>query len=619
MMSRTRTALMIALAATLTLLGCQENRKKTVMPPPKYATADLRAVPEYLKGTLLEGTDVLDAQPFPVSGFGLVANLDNTGGGPYPNRLRDYMIRTMVNRGIGRPTMPEFRHLLPEDMLASRRFSIVEVIGMIPPGARKDQEMDLLVRALPNSDTSSLARGKLFQTELFVNGTRDFDPTGSVNVLARGGGAVFVNPVHAIDIGNSTPGQLSSLRQGVVMNGARAGVDRAIRLQLRRPQRSTARRIEAIINRRFQHEADKPRKDSLTGFTVAEAQDEGIIHLYVPRMYKRDWQRFVGVVQHLYLNQSAGFLATKAQELVEAAQQPDAPLENICYALEAIGQPALPFLSELINHSDPVVGYAAARSAALIGDPSAPRALLRIAQTPDHPSQVYAVETLGALPTTPEVNQMLRNLLSSNQTLVRVEAYKVLAAAGDSSVYTRVVGPSEHEQKFVLDIIASDGPPLIHASRTGVPRLAIFGNRPSLELPVMFTAMANNFSVSSVPGKETVTLFYRGPGLEEPLTVNSRPDIAEVIARLGGEGPIDQERFDFSYGDVVAVVQAMASQKKITAGFGGERVASAFVLQDPATIEDTVESAPPITTDSTGRPQEVEPAAERDAASSAAY
>jgi hypothetical protein len=77
------------------------------------------------------------------------------------------------------------------------------------------------------------------------------------------------------------------------------------------------------------------------------------------------------------------------------------------------------------------------------------------------------------------------------------------------------------------------------------------------------------------------------------VTIESNPDIAEIAARLGGAGPADEAQLHFTYGDVVAVVQALADQQKISAavragndkgngsgGAGDGRVTVAFVLQE---------------------------------------
>jgi hypothetical protein len=83
----------------------------------------------------------------------------------------------------------------------------------------------------------------------------------------------------------------------------------------------------------------------------------------------------------------------------------------------------------------------------------------------------------------------------------------------------------------------------------------------------------------------------------------SRPDLAELAARLAGEGATGEDRLDFTYGEVVAILQALNDAGHIASparGRDGRELAASFVLQDPPRIEDQIRSAPAI---DEGRPQ----------------
>jgi len=599
--SLARAALLLA-AATGLAMGCAQP------PPPKipvrYATKPKKDVPAYLKDSVLELTDVLDTTPFIVSGYGLVVNLPNTGGGPYPTAVRTYMLNEMYKHGFGRPTMPGFEGYRPESLLDRRSTAIAEVVGLIPPGTRKDQTFDIVLQALPDSDTTSLVRGTLYRTDLKFLGTNPTNPAGAVNVFAQAYGPVFVNPGYANSDDASRRaggggGRGLSLRAGLIMDGGISNVDRPIRLQLRAPSRATARLIQARVDERFQDVADLPRQDRLDAYGAAQAVDEGIVNLYVPKAYNGDWQHFVGIVTHLFRNGSAEFAAKKAKELADEAVKPNAPLLDISYCWEGLGKPALPFVAPLMAHADQDVAFAATRAAAYLGEPAAAPALLAIARTPGHPFAVPAVQVLGNLRSTPGTNRLLRELLNGDQAMVRIEAYKVLARNKDvNAVYTTRVG-----EKFALDIVDSDGPPLIYATRRGVPRVAIIGPRVRLDMPMTFTAMGGSFSISSDEREKFVHLFTREAEDGKSLAVLSNPDAGEIVARLGGVGPAQQERkFNFSYGDVIGVLQGLADRRLLLAtDKAGRKVAAAFVLQEAPGVEDTLNSAPAIP--AAGRPQ----------------
>ena len=49
------------------------------------------------------------------------------------------------------------------------------------------------------------------------------------------------------------------------------------------------------------------------------------------------------------------------------------------------------------------------------------------------------------------------------------------------------------------------------------------------------------------------------------MKVLSQPDVAELIARLGGAGPRDEDHLNFAYGEVLAIVQSLAQMGQLAA------------------------------------------------------
>jgi hypothetical protein len=276
--------------------------------------------------------------------------------------------------------------------------------------------------------------------------------------------------------------------------------------------------------------------------------------------------------------------------------KPGAFLKDISYCWEGLGADALPFIEPLMASADPDVAFAASRAAAFIGDSTAQEALMTMARTPHHKFRIDAVQVLGELPSSPSINEGLRKLLDADENTVRIEAYRVLAKNSDRSIYSRVIG----ENKFVLDIVPCNAPPLIYASRRGIPRIAVIGNKPSLSLPVTFLTMDDRFSISSNPGDKNVTMYYRpvqvmpnSPVLP-PIRVLSHPDAAEIIARLGGEGAEGEKAFNFAYGDIVAIMQAIADSRKVVAPMGEQLASVPFMLQEVQGFENAIYTAPVI-------------------------
>lgn len=602
-----------ALTALSFLPACSRAKPKPPLAGRYQNLGPRKNLPSYLRGTLLEHTELANHVPYPVSSYGLVGQLRGTGSTEAPQAVRQWMTKELVRRGFGSAGLG-YEKITPGAVLASPDFAIVRVDALLPPGARRGDRIDATVSALPN-ETTSLAHGVLFEADLKLDGANPYSPSSAINVWATCRGPILVNPAFALDTNPNPAGAAKAgLRRGTVMFNGVVQQDRPLMLVLRQPQRSMARAVERRINDRFQHDADRPRKDGVAGYLVAEAKDEGLVEFYVPRNFHGDWERFVGVVRHLYLDSSVGFSTAKAKELADAAVKPNAPLLEISYAWEGLGAPALPFVSKLLSHPDPAVSFAAARAAAFIGDSSfaAQETLTHIAETRAHPFQLSAIQVLGKLPHSSALSQMLRRLLDSPDATVRIEAYNVLADHEDTAIFSRSVRRWEDREKFVLDVVPSDGPPLIYASQRGRPRIAIIGRTPVLREPVVYTAIGQRLSISTAElGERKVTalqVHYRDPRRRNAVRVVSRPDVAELAARLGGEGAKGEDRLDFTYGEVVAILQALSDRGNIVSArpeADGRQLAAAFVLQDASQVADQIRSAPAI---DEGRPQIERPA-----------
>ena len=577
--------------------GCTKRPDQPALT--RYQTLPTRQVPPFMKDTIYERTEMFRTEGLQVSGFGIVANLNGTGESTAPTAVRQYVIKESIKHGVGSKLLPDQQGKSPEQLLSDPRVAIVEVNGFLPPGIRKDQRFDVHVSAIRESATSSIAGGDLWRTDLKLLGTDRRDPGGSVNVWARSEGPLFVNPTYALVRNPEDPGAKRSLRFGTVMDGGYSETDRPIGLRLFEPQWSMSRQIERRIEQRFQKLADRLKPNNNLG--LAEAQDEGVVNFYIPKVYEGDWEHFATVVTHLYLYDSPEFSTQKAMDLAAEALKPDAPLMDISYCWEGLGAPALAVIrdKELMTHASPDVAFAAARAAAFLGDHTAPMVLCQMARNPDHPFQLNAIGTLGGLPSSPILNEQLRLLLDSDKTLVRLEAYKVLARNQDTKIFTRKIN-----DRFWLDIVPSKGSPVIYATRRGGPRIALFGPRTSIDLPATIALMDGRLTISSDPMNQAVTLFYRPPApprarkIPDPIKVLSAPDIAEVVARLAGEGAdpdAQQKTLSFNYAEVVAILSKMAESKKLMAvAVTGTKVPASFLLQDLPQMRDSIYSAPAI-------------------------
>lgn len=559
-------------------VGCGEKKPpaKTEIPA-KYTPLPKREVPQWLVGSLYEQVDLTTTEPFRVSNFGLVVLKHPTGDAQtVPNLVREYMLREMQKRGYGSKNLPGFENATPEVVLRDPHYAIVRVDAFIPPGAYTGQRIDVQVSALDDTNTTSLATGMLFTTDLMPNGANPRSPGMGIEILANARGYIFVNPAYALNPATENADLRRSLTTGIILNGGRVNQIRPLGLRVRTAERRAARQVEYRI--------DQLCADG----NAASAMDEGTVFVNVPAKYRGDWQHFSGVMLHTFFNTDSGFVLAKARELAAEAVKPNAALLDISYTMEALGPGALPEILPLITHPSHEVAFAAARAAAFIGDNSAEAALASMARDDANPFRVNAVATLGSLPMSPSVSMELRALLSATDASVRIEAYKALARNEDSAIYTKMVG-----DRFMLDIVPSDGPALIYASRTGLPRIAFIGPSARLDDSTFFTAMDNALSITRSPERANLmSIFYRGSSNEDPVQMLTTTDLPEIIARFGGEGAPGQARFNFTYGEIIAILGKMSDAGVLKAP--GNASAS-FVLQDaPGGWNRDVETAPII-------------------------
>lgn len=575
--------LLAAFAASSALPGCARVQPKREVTP-RYAELPPKDVPAFLRGTILERSDLVHTEPVLISGYGVVVNLEGTGDGNAPGPVREHIVRLMVRYGLGLRGTDTNRTVAPETVLADPRVAIVQVDALVPPGARRGQRIDVQASALPGSQTSSLAGGTLWQTDLKRrNPYGEVDTGPEIDLVGKAHGPIFVNPAYALDTRNIPPEARDSLRFGLALDGGVMLQDRPLALRLRQPSRGVARMTEARVRELFQ--SDYRSANYLD--QVARARDEGLVYVLVPDKFGTDWEHAAGVVLHTYFSTNPGFVVAKAKELADLAKSPDAPLADITYCWEALGPAALPFVTPLMTDASPDVAYAAARAAAFLGERSAQDALMAMAADAGHAYRLNAVDTLGRLPGTPAVNALLRTLVDDDAALVRVAAYKALINNRDPLIVSHPVGPDADptRAKFMLDVVPSNGPPLVYASRRGVPRIAIFGDRARLKTPITYLAMDDRLSISSDPAGGALTLFHRPAGPQPPVTVRSNPDLPELIARLGGMGPDATPALELNYGQVVALLQQLGERRQMVAVADGRPATATFLLQDPTAAD----------------------------------
>jgi hypothetical protein len=565
-------------------VGCSRT-VEAEPPPPRYQARPAKTdLPEHLRGTIFELVDVGGVRPVSAAGYGLVVNLDNTGRDDgIPTTVRESVLRTAQVRGVSDSSaLNPLADLSPASLLGDPRTAVVRVEAIIPPAASAGDRVDVVVRALPSNTTPSLARGFLWQTDIFSGRVDAQNPGEQVNRIGAARGALMVNPGFALldpaEI-RDDPAATASLRTGVIPGGAIVQQTRHFTLRLRNPSRRDARLLQRRINLHF-------------GSPVAEARDEAIIRVRPPvrgHYAGVEWRHFLSVTLGLYLRADNQFGVAQAERLGDMLIDPmvdDATRLEISYALEGIGQTAMPTLLKYVGDPNPSVDFHASRAAAHLGESVAIDRLVAMGAEDWNPYALRGTVEAGRLGTfgARSLTRGLRRLLNGDVAAnpqVRIAAYEGLVRLGDD----RAVFMDVLEDNFHLHVAPAEGEALVYARRTGTPTLAVIGGgydpeaAPRVKADTLLTAFGDRLSISRGSADRFVSLFQRRNLPETAIDVRrfvrtrSMPDLVEVIGRLGGGGAQHEARLRVNYGDVVALVKEMGDRGMLVAGpDGGQRV-----------------------------------------------
>ena len=243
--------------------------------------------------------------------------------------------------------------------------------------------------------------------------------------------------------------------------------------------------------------------------------------------------------------------------------------------LEAIGKPAIPTLVKGINSTDPEVRCYAAEALAYLDDTRAAPVLARAAT--DEPAfRAFALTALSAMDDGGAYDQ-LRALLDVPGAETRYGAFRALWAMNprDPVVQGETLGG------FNYHVLSTNGPPMIHVTRSFRPEIVIFGHEQSLRTPLAIEA-GNNILINASEGEEiTVSRFVVGQADQKRIVSTKVDDVIRAIVELGG-----------TYPDVVLALQQAKTAHALTGRLevdavpaGGRRYHRKENEQEPDEVE----------------------------------
>ena len=501
-------------ALLLGLVGCahQQTRLQAEDETEKEKVPEIK--------TIGDMTTVANAESLPVTGVGLVVNLDGTGSSAPPG-----VYRTMLENQLHKNKVP-MEHV--KEVLASPSTSLVLVTALIPPGARKDDPLDVEITLPRESRTTSLRGGRLLECPLLnFENKRNID---KVFAPSTQGGDQFI-PGHKVAraegqllVGLGDGDDSGKMRQARIWGGGRSLMDRPFYLALNSDQQfgRVAQAVAARINETF-HGAFQG--------DMAAARDKFSIALNVPAQYKLNLPRYLRVVRLIPLMEAPAerlpYRKHLAAQLLDPAHAVTAALR-----LEALGDESIPALKHGLTSDHALVRFCSAEALAYLNCPSCGEELARIVKE----QPVLRAFSLTALASLNEAvsHVELRKLLEDTAPETRYGAFRALRTLDE---HEESIHGEQLDHTFWLHRVAPGSPALVHLSVRNRAEIVLFGDDISLIPP--FPILAGDFTITA--GREddhcTISHISTRTGSRQRQCSLKLEEVLHAMAEMGASYP----------------------------------------------------------------------------------
>jgi len=468
-----------------------------------------------------------------LEGYSLVVGLNGTGSGECPPDIRTYL-------GQHIQTLFPGRRIDVAKMISGSDTAVVLVEGIMPAIASKNERFDARVSALDGTQTTSLEGGWLFGTELKAAGT--FGITS--RIVAEAKGTVYLDK-----FGISRINQ----RIGYVLAGGRVLDEYKVSLELKDPDFRTTNNIRNRLNELF-------------GDETARVVLPGRIEVKVPAKYKERKQRFISIIEATYLTYNAETISERIRTFVgRLAALQDAEASEI--AIEAIGNQSLGALSMLLKSESEEVRFRAARCMLNLGSDTGLSTLRQIAMDGNSAYRIAALEAITAGARRNDAVRISQRLLRDNDFRIRLTAYEQLRKLEDVSVAQELVG-----NNFYLEQIAQTQHKAIFVSRSGQPRVVLFGAPIEISEGTFVQSDDGDITVNAPSGQSYVSVIRkhpRRPGIVVQL--KSSFALSDIIRTLcekpPEEGKTGKGGLGVPYADVIALLKLMSDKGAVKTEF----------------------------------------------------
>jgi hypothetical protein len=534
-------------ALLLALAGCSsaQTRGQVADEAEPVETDDIKNVK-----TIADVTDVVPPMPVQVSGVGLVYGLDGTGGTPANSEWRQKLEEQLVKQGV-----PDVKA-----MLDSPKYSMVFVTASIPVGTRRGDTLDVEVTLDPQSKTTSLRGGKLFDCVLRdYSTTRMIDREAKSNTLLEG--HILAKARGPLLVGFGEGNEEVRLRRGRIWEGAVSLIDMPFYIYLKDDQRfaRVANEVAQRINSAF---PDDPQKQASVQRTkrllvegdvisqinttfrtpggskgeTAKAVSKNMVHVNVPFEYRLcPPDRYLVVLRLIPLQETPEMAGKYRQRLRQMLLDPRETVEA-ALRLEALGKESIPALKKGLTSPHPLVRFTSAESLTYLGSTAGVDELARLADN-------YTVLRGNCLTALASLNESMSNIkladmLHSPKPQVRYGAFRSLLVNDEQS---EAIAGENIRNQYWLHKIAPGSESMVHLSTSRRAEIVLCGEAPKLVPPFRLPA-GNEFTLTAVEGDRVCTISRYVSNSNTPHVSSKQcsfdlEEVLKVVALMGGEYP----------------------------------------------------------------------------------
>lgn len=509
-------------AALLVLAGCSNPAQK------RAKAADDAEVTRYDVATVGDRTTVSNAEPIALGGVGLVEGLEGTGGDCTHDNYRAMLVTDLSKDHVKNPS----------GLLKDPSCALVIVEAMMPPGAGKDDKIDVVVKLPPGSKATSLRGGVLRRCALY-----NYDFAKNLRPDYQGGDKMMIGHKLALAggpvlVGTGDGDEAAKVKAGKVWAGGRLTTDNPLAL-IMNPDSQQGRFTSLIadrVNGSFQSSGLRGALDSRLAYT----KDNITIALRVPAQYRFNVERYLRVVRMIPLTDSADSLGkTEADKRSYRQKLGDDlldPARTVVAALrlEALGTKSVPILKEKgLTSPHAIVRFCSAESLAYLGSPSAGEELGKA--TVESPMlRAFALTALASLDESISHMKLREMVVSNLDEETRYGAFRALRLLNENDP---LVQGELLNDNFWLHRLARGTKSFVHVCTTRRAEIALFGTTAELQPP--FSFLAGEFAITSGQDDTRCTV-SRFPLRGEPMRKQCSLQLEAVLrtmAELGGQYP----------------------------------------------------------------------------------